>query len=82
MSDRIEKALRRMTTKERAQIHALIEAIIAGRYSEMDLKKLKGHSEAYRVRKGDFRIIFTLSTTNNPHIIAIERRSDKTYNEL
>ncbi len=82
MGDRIEKVLAKLSAKERAKLIELIGLIISGRFSGMDMKKLKGHASAYRIRKGDFRIIFTMTSQNNIRIIALERRADTTYNNF
>ncbi len=79
MSDRIKKILAQMSRKEREQIIDLIETILQRRFSGLDMKKLKGHGSAYRVRKGDFRIIFTMSVDHEIRIVALERRTDTTY---
>jgi mRNA-degrading endonuclease RelE of RelBE toxin-antitoxin system len=81
MGDRIEKVLRTLSAKQRVQLVAMIEAIIEGRMDGMDVKKLKGCADAYRVRKGDFRIIFTI-IKGGVRIIALERRSESTYGKL
>lgn len=82
MGDRIEKVLAKLSLKERRKLIELITCIVSGRFSGMDMKKLKGHANAYRVRKGDFRIIFTLTSNSNVRIIALERRTDTTDNEF
>jgi len=71
-----------MTPRERERVVILIKAILAGKLTGMEIKKLKGHSEVYRIRKGDIRIIFRLPKIGEPAIIAIERRSDTTYHEI
>jgi mRNA-degrading endonuclease RelE of RelBE toxin-antitoxin system len=82
MGDRITKLLAKLSPKERQKVQELIGLIVAGRYSNLDMKKLKGHECAYRVRKGDFRIIFTVAHHDDIRIIAIERRTDVTYRGL
>ncbi len=82
MSDRIEKLLKKLSGKQREQLTSLIEIILTGELSGMDLKKLKGRADAYRVRKGDFRIIFTMKSSVEIRIVAVERRMDTTYNKL
>jgi len=79
--DKIEKALRRLTPKERAVLKIILERILSGEWRWLDVKKLKGREDIYRVRKGDIRIIYHL---NNGviKILAVERRSDTTYNKF
>lgn len=38
----------------------------------IDLKKLRGVDNVYRIRKGDIRIIFTLDDDHNIIVITVE----------
>jgi len=81
MTDRIDKALFKMSAKERAHILKILEQIKAGCVSMLDVKKLHGLEHVYRVRKGSFRIIFYMRNHEAINIIDIDRRSDTTYNQ-
>ncbi len=76
--DRIEKSLKRLTEKERELIKSILERLAEGDTLGLDLQKLKGNENVYRVRKGDLRIIFQ-RREENIFVLAIERRSEKTY---
>lgn len=82
MVDRIRKVLRRLSPRERKQLTDTIRLILQNNLVGMDIKKLAARDDIYRVRKGDFRIIFCKITEGENRIIAIERRSDTTYNEF
>lgn len=82
MVDRIDKALSKMSGKERAQILSILECIKKGQMASLDLKKLKGFDHTFRVRKGRHRIIFYMKSKEDIRIIDVERRTDTTYNEL
>lgn len=79
MPDNIEKALRKLSNKERSRLREILIAIKAGRLDGLDVAKLKGYDDIYRVRKGDIRIIFRRMKIETS-ILAVERRSDTTYN--
>lgn len=81
MVDRIDKALRRLALKERRAIGELAVRIQKGGLAGLDIKKLRGTDDIYRVRKGDLRIIFRKSA-DDVFILAIERRNDTTYREF
>jgi len=81
MVDRIRKTLRQLSPKEQKHITNAIEQIKANDLKGFDLKKLQGRNDVYRVRKGNFRIIFRRISDVENTIIAIERRTDTTYNE-
>jgi len=77
--DKIQKALERLNEKERKQIKKLITQIQAGFFKNLDIKKLKGRDDIYRVRKGKLRIIYRADKEGQIFILAMERRSEKTY---
>lgn len=81
MVNRIEKALRRLSDKERRAIKNILRHIKSGRVAGLDIKKLKGSAAIYRVRKGGVRIIYAVGPGGNIKLLAIERRSDTTYSK-
>ena len=76
--DKIQKALAKLLDKERKQVKVILEILSLGKINGLDVKKLKGREDIYRVRKGKIRIIYR-QKENNINILAIERRSDNTY---
>ncbi|MCR4278798.1 MAG: type II toxin-antitoxin system mRNA interferase toxin, RelE/StbE family [bacterium] len=78
MTDQIQKFLRKLSDKERRVITRLIEMIVLGKLTGLDVKKLQGSQDVFRIRKGDIRIIYRRSD-NEVFIIAIERRTKNTY---
>ncbi len=81
MPDKIEQALRRLSSKERSRLKEILLAMKAGTFKGLDVVKLKGHRDIYRVRKGDMRLIFS-RTESNTTILSVERRSEKTYKDF
>ncbi len=78
MSDKIEKFLKKLTSKEREVILSLLASLQKSDFENLDIKKLAGLQNIWRIRKGDVRIIFEKSR-NKVIIIKIEKRSDTTY---
>ncbi|MDP2812164.1 MAG: type II toxin-antitoxin system RelE/ParE family toxin [bacterium] len=77
--NKIQKALQKFGESERIALKKIIVQIKSGNFSNLDIKKLKGHNNVFRVRKGKFRVVF--STDNGKTtLIAIGRRNDTTYN--
>lgn len=74
----LKKLLSRFNKEEREIIESLIETIISFHWSNLDIKKLKGHQNIFRVRKGKIRIVFS-KDKNDIFIITIERRREQTY---
>lgn len=79
--DRINKFLKRLTHKERNTVFTLLSEIEKGNIETLDIKKLKGHRNVFRVRKGGIRIIFTISVDKSIKIRDVVRRDDRTYNQ-
>ena len=68
--------------KERKAIKETIVKIEKGKLKDLDVKKLKERTDIFRVRKGDIRIIYRKTDANKVSILAIERRSEKTYRKF
>lgn len=81
MSDKIQKFLRKLSDKQRQEVEQLIKRIVVGEVAGLDMKKLRGGRDVYRIRKGDVRIIYQMSY-GEARILAIERRSDTTYRDF
>ena len=79
--ERIEKFLRKLSRQERQRVEKCIKDILAGTVAHLDLKRLKGHHDFYRIRTGSIRIIFS-QKDGKTDIILIERRNDTTYDFL
>ena len=80
MVDRIRTTLKQLPSKQRFQLIEVIRLIAMDNLVGLDVKKLQGRNDVFRVRKGMFRIIFHKTANKENTIIAIERRSDTTYN--
>ncbi len=72
--DAITKLLRNMSRKDKERVLAALIEIQAGTLSG---SKLQG-TDAYRVRVGNFRIIYHLDSAT-PVIDAVRRRNEQTY---
>lgn len=81
MPDKITKALNKLSGQEKAKLKQILEQIKSGELGGLDLKRLKGHKDIFRVRKGDLRVIYR-SVDSQISILAIERRSERTYRDL
>lgn len=71
--DKISKFLKMLSGKERAVCLTILEKIVRGDFDGLDVKKLRGEKNLYRVRTGNIRIIF-----RKPHreIVSIGLRKD------
>ena len=78
--DRIDKALSKLTAREREKVGAILKQLNKTDITGLDIKKLKGREDIFRVRKGSLRIIYRVVATGDIVILEIARRSDTTYN--
>ncbi|MBI5470215.1 hypothetical protein HY968_02740 [Candidatus Kaiserbacteria bacterium] len=76
--DRIHKFIRKLSADEARRALEAITLVREGRLNTLDVRKLKGRENEYRVRIGSIRIQFVKKETYN-HITDIEFRGDHTY---
>jgi mRNA-degrading endonuclease RelE of RelBE toxin-antitoxin system len=76
--DAIEKALKKLNAKECSWVREILEKLASNKTWGLDIKKLQGRDDIFRVRKGDIRIVFR-KNEGAVSILLIERRSEKTY---
>ena len=77
--DKIEKALKKLSQKEKKSVGDILEKLNKNNLIGLNVQKLKGREGIFRVRKGDIRIIWRKTDDDKIFILAIERRSEKTY---
>ena len=73
--DKISKFIQKMSQKEGRRIIALFLQIQERKTQALDVKKLRGYADLYRVRHGDIRIIFKAGDEGNT-IISVDFRKD------
>jgi len=78
MTDKIDKALEKLSEKEKTKLKELLSSLKKGVLLNIDVKKLKGRDDIFRIRKGKIRVIFR-KTENEIKILSLERRNDITY---
>lgn len=79
MVDRIDKELRKLDPKRKQAFIELLLKIVSGNLQGLDVVKLKGSRDIFRVRKGSYRVICRKWETGKINIIAFEHRSESTY---
>lgn len=76
--DKVEKFLRKLSPGERDAIEECIVIILSGHSNRLDVKKLRGYVDIYRVRKGSVRIVYR-QQDRVVRILSIGRRDEQTY---
>ncbi|MDO8601366.1 MAG: hypothetical protein Q7R46_01645 [bacterium] len=77
--DKIKKALKKFSAKEKEAVKNILNKLEKGNLLGFDIQKLSGHEDIFRVKKGSIRIIYRKTEAKKIFILAIERRSEKTY---
>jgi len=80
MTDKITKAIAKLSPKERQQVKIILQRLKDHRAQGLKVAKLKGHKGIFRVKKGDLRIIYRRHN-QKIRILTIERRSKTTYKD-
>jgi len=76
--DKIKKLLQKLSFQEKTKVKNILLKVDKGNLKDLDIKKLKGKQNIFRIRKGDLRIIF-YKINNSIRVLTIEKRSSKTY---
>lgn len=77
---RLKKVLKKFDVEEQKQIKSLIKSLVEKKFISLDIKKLSGYQDIFRVRKNRLRIIYRILLSGEVIILKIDRRSDTTYN--
>lgn len=76
---KLKKLLSKLNAAERKTVEFLIERIVSSNWRGLNVKKLKGRHNIFRIRKRKLRIIFKIDKNKDVYILSIERHSNKTY---
>ena len=75
--DELGKLLRKVQKRDRERLLYVLTALQQGKLDGLEIKKLT-NSPLYRIRTGNFRIIFSINGERNT-IISVQRRNESTY---
>lgn len=76
--DKIQKLLSKLSEKDKSTVKKILKQLHSKNTKNLDIKKLKGLSNLFRVRKGDIRIIYTLDHSEI-RLFKIDKRKEDTY---
>ena len=79
--NKIEKFLKKLSKKERSDLEDCVNKITIGKTANLDIRKLKGRGDIFRVHNGSIRIIYQ-KRDGVVFLLTIERRSDNTYRDF
>lgn len=76
--DKLTKLLKKLSSKEREHLEEVLALLVSGDASSLDIKKLKGTDDVYRIRIGTLRAIFQ-KQNKEIRILEISRRDEGTH---
>jgi mRNA-degrading endonuclease RelE of RelBE toxin-antitoxin system len=79
--DKVKKAIAKLPKKYQAAFNALMLKLWARDFSGLNMIKLKGHKDLFRVKKGRLRVIFRL-INDSLEVLDVDLRSEKTYRKF
>ena len=75
----IEKMLLKFTDEERMLYRMIVQKLEERDTIGLNIKKLRGFRDIYRVRKRKVRIIFKYGDDGHVKVLTLDRRSEDTY---
>ena len=76
--DKVDKVLKKLVPKEKERIKNIIKALQSGRFDNLDIKKLKGREDIFRIRSGNLRIIYQIRD-GEVFILKLGYKQEDTY---
>ncbi len=79
--DKVNKFLNKLRQNEKLEAEQILDEIYSGKWEHLNIKKLSGFTNLYRVRKHSIRFIFRLLSTNpiEIQVISVGNKDDNTY---
>jgi mRNA-degrading endonuclease RelE of RelBE toxin-antitoxin system len=76
--DQKAKLIAKISASDREHLLAATDKILSGKLHGLDVKKLRGLVNIFRVRVGSYRIKYEATATGNV-VTDVTRRTDNTY---
>ena len=76
--DYIKKVIDKFPDRDRKRVKVALRKLYLGEVATLDIKKLKGRKDIFRIRVGNIRVIYQ-QKDGVIIILTISRRSDTTY---
>jgi len=79
---KIDKFLKSLVKKEREVAEQLLKTLKMSDFESLDIKKLKGQYNLFRIRKGEIRVVYRLNENKKIELLFVGRKSNNTYKNL
>ena len=77
--NKIEKFIRKLSSDRQIEVAILIKQIVSGNWFGLNVKKLQGKEDLFRVRRGNIRVIFSKDNDGVTMIKKLQYKNDNTY---
>jgi len=82
MADNFTKFLRKLSRKDKERLLAAYQQILRRDFGGLQIRKLVGQKDIFRVRLGRIRIIYWDNDKDTPEILKATFRDDSTYRDF
>ena len=83
MVDKAVKFFKRLNKKEAERVSEVLNSVRSNCLDDLDVKKMRGHSNLYRVRVGTIRVVFAKQPVTNKHkVVFVGRRGSSEYKKF
>lgn len=79
--EKLEKLFRKIPKRDRIRIEEALEKLIVRDFRSLRRQKLKGYEHIYRIRIGNYRIIY-YDDAEDIVLKAVRRRDESTYSKF
>lgn len=79
--NKIDKLLKKLNARDRLRIEQVLLKLLSDQLESLDIKRLKNTEDLYRVRVGQYRVIYRYNSSGKK-LIDISKRDEKTYKNL
>jgi mRNA-degrading endonuclease RelE of RelBE toxin-antitoxin system len=76
--DKIQKTLNKIGSKQAGRIIVVFTKIKSNNFDGLDIKKLKGFKYLFRVKAGEYRVVYQ-KTPEKIEVVGLYKRDDNTY---
>lgn len=81
MPDKLQKFVNKLSPKDRELLKLLVLRIKLDDTSGLDIKRLQGHADLFRLRKGRLRVVYRKSI-DEFRVVHMAMRDDQTYRDF
>lgn len=79
--DRVKKFLKKISPLERKNLDEILQRIEIGQLKGLDVKRMKGYKNVFRIRMNDIRVVFS-QEDGSFRVLFVGRRGNFRYKQF